>query len=196
MRKLPLAGIMLAAVLAIGASAPVAGSTLLTGMPPASSPSKVSLVASKKTVKPCTNRLAVVLYEAGFRKRNHREAWAIAMRESRGRKNAVSHTNDYGIFQFNKATWGDAIWWDEKRLLKRPYNARVAYHMSRGGKTWYPWGLTGKGQPNAQVYRASGWGKKKVKSYILAPYERFYQEYRDLPRECRWKGLHTNARGG
>jgi hypothetical protein len=147
--------------------------------------SKTKTVASKGKNKICKDKLAVALFRAGFTGEAHRNAWAIAMRESRGHRGAISRTNDYGLFQFNKATWGNQSWWNEKRLLKRLYNAKIAYKISEGGRTWYPWGLSGKGKVRAQAYRNIGWSKAQVKSHIKRPYKQFYKKYLSLPRSCR-----------
>lgn len=94
----------------------------------------------------CPDRLATRLHDAGFTGDNHREAWAIAMRESGGRPDAISQTGDYGVFQFNRAAHSRQPWWDTNRLLTWQYNLDVAYQISRGGRTWYPWDIGGKGQ--------------------------------------------------
>lgn len=96
---------------------------------------------------PCTDHLALVLHSAGFRANRIRIAWAIAMRESKGNPAAVSPRNaDYGLFQFNRAAWSKAEWWNPARLIDPVYNARVAYKLSQGGRTWYPWDISGRGE--------------------------------------------------
>lgn len=133
----------------------------------------------------CPNALARVLEQVGFAGKNHQEAWAIAMRESRGRAKAISSTNDYGLFQFNKAAHSSQPWWDENKLLTREYNATVAFEMSRGGKTWYPWGLDGQGRTKATIYRSIGWSAGKINSHITAPYQKWVKEYQELPEHCQ-----------
>lgn len=102
--------------------------------------------AVKKKSKGCTDPLVAVLRKVGFRGTNLKEAWAISMRESHGHSKAISPTNDYGLFQFNYRAWHKAPWWDSKKLLTPTYNATVAYRISDGGKTWYPWDINGKGK--------------------------------------------------
>lgn len=123
----------------------------------------------------CGNELAAILETAGFRNENHREAWAIAMRESRGIATTISETEDFGLFQFNKATWSDQPWWNEERLLDPLYNARVAYIVSGGGTTWWPWGLSGHGTPQTGAYGA--WTPDQIETAILTPYRAFYGHY-------------------
>ncbi len=135
--------------------------------------------------KPCPSRLVGILREAGFRGENLREAWSIAMRESHGHPKSVSSTHDYGLFQFNKATFHDEKWWSTKRLLKVRYNARTAYRLSEGGRTWYLWGLDGHGEANPHLYRNSGWSEEKIEAYIVAPYRKYYAEWKELPARCK-----------
>ena len=96
--------------------------------------------------KTCKNWLVQELKQAGFKGKGLRIAWAIAMRESGGRANAISSTGDYGVFQFNRAAHSDQPWWNTSKLLTRDYNIMIAYRMSQGGKTFYPWDIDGKGR--------------------------------------------------
>jgi hypothetical protein len=73
-------------------------------------------------------------------------AYGIVMRESKGRPRQISRTNDYGLFQFNRATWGKAVWWHPKRLLDPSHNAAAAWTVSQHGRTFYPWDINGQGQ--------------------------------------------------
>ena len=117
----------------------------------------------KKAEKPktCKNWLVRELREAGFKGKGLRIAWAIAMRESGGRANAISSTGDYGVFQFNRAAWSDAPWWNTKKLLTRDYNIMVAYRISQHGKTWYPWDIDGQGRHKARYTTRSVYNKYK-----------------------------------
>lgn len=127
-----------------------------------------SVAVSKKKKKwTCRNVLAERLHAAGFRGHNLREAWAIAMRESGGNPKSVSPTQDYGVFQFNRAAWHRADWWNPGKLLTAEYNIQVAYRISRGGKTWYPWDLTGKGHHMGRYTPAS----------TYSAYKKWYAKY-------------------
>jgi hypothetical protein len=129
----------------------------------------------------CGNKLVLTLHKAGFRGDNLKEAWAIAMRESRGRNVGPGDPRfngyDWGIFQLNEPTWGSKSWWKPKLILNSLYNARVAYKLSQGGKSWVAWGLDGKGRENARIYRNYGWSKSKVNAYIVRPYRYYYNRY-------------------
>jgi hypothetical protein len=123
------------------------------------------LVRAKRNTTPaknvCKNFLVKDLRQAGFKGKGLRIAWAIAMRESGGRADAISSTGDYGVFQFNKAAHSDQPWWNTHKLLTRDYNIMVAYRMSQGGKTFYPWDIDGKGNWKANYSSRSSYMKYK-----------------------------------
>lgn len=125
----------------------------------------------------CSNWLVRLLYRAGFRGENLREAWAIAMRESGGNEKSISSSQDYGVFQFNKPTWGSQPWWDDEAVLTRDYNVAVAYRLSDGGRNWLPWGLDGQGRANPLVYERSGWSATQIEEWIIKPYVKWYNLY-------------------
>jgi hypothetical protein len=94
--------------------------------------------------------LKAILYEAGFRGSNLKEAWAIAMKESTGRPrshNDNPKTGDYshGLFQINMiGSLGPArlkqYKLDSNKDLFNPLiNAKIAFQMSNGGKNWSGW---------------------------------------------------------
>lgn len=94
----------------------------------------------------CKNPLANQLHEAGFTGRSLPIAWAIVMRESGGNPKSISPTHDYGMFQLNRAAYKNAPWWNAKKLLTPGYNAAVAFDLTQGGKTFYPWDISGTGK--------------------------------------------------
>ena len=130
--------------------------------------SAVPAVLAKKKKSKCKNVLAQRLQRAGFHGVNLREAWAIAMRESGGNPRSISSTRDFGVFQFNESAWHRATWWNPKKLLTADYNIGVAYRISRGGKTWYPWDIGGTGQHLGR-YTSSGTYAVYKKWYRLYP---------------------------
>jgi hypothetical protein len=103
----------------------------------------------------CDNSLAKRLYQTGFRGTNIVEAWAIIMRESGGREDAISATGDYGVFQFNRAAHSGQPWWNTEKMLTWEYNMQIGYEMSQGGRTWYPWDISGRGE-HLSRYSSSG----------------------------------------
>jgi len=105
-----------------------------------------AVIAASPVEAPCDNRIANILIETGFTGDGLEEGWAIVMRESGGRDDAISSTGDYGWFQFNRAAWRKAEWWDDRKLLDPRYNAQVAWTVSQKGTTWYPWDIDGKGR--------------------------------------------------
>lgn len=115
----------------------------------------------------CKNWLVRELKQAGFKGKGLRIAWAIAMRESGGRANAISSTGDYGVFQFNRAAHSDQPWWNTTKMLNRDYNIMIAYRMSQGGRTFYPWDIDGKGN----------WKNTWSTSGSYASYKKWYSKY-------------------
>lgn len=139
----------------------------------------------EKRVKPCRNALVLTLRNAGFKGSNLREAWAIAMRESHGKPRVISSTWDVGLFQFNRAAHSKQDWWNVEKLRTARYSAKIAYEMSDGGRTWYPWGLDGKGNVKAHIYRNIGWSDAKIKSHIVDPFQKQLRAFDKLPASCK-----------
>jgi Lysozyme like domain len=100
--------------------------------------------------------LVQVLFCAGFRGQDLKEAWAVAKKESNGRPlayngNRNTGDNSYGVFQINMI---DELGQDRREKFNLTYNrdlldpvtnATIAFHMSQGGKDWSSWkGMTPK----------------------------------------------------
>lgn len=133
--------------------------------------------ASKKASRgmTCRDPLARVLYNAGFRGQNIREAWAISMRESNGRPETLSNGVDHGLFQFNRPAWGGESWWNTEALLTADYNAKVAFRLSDGGKNWSPWGMRDHAEWNFASY--GNWSDWQIQNWIIGPYMKYYNQY-------------------
>ncbi len=138
---------------------------------------KVDRSAEYGRIRMCGDWLTRLLSRSGFEGEDLREAWAIVMRESGGRASSVSDTGDLGLFQINTDTWQDEKWFDRDLLLRRRYNSRVAYALSRGGRTWYSWGLDGHGRPDPGAYTRSGWSDERIYDHIVLPYIAWYAQY-------------------
>jgi len=96
--------------------------------------------------------LVDVLRAVGFKGQGLKLAWAVAMRESNGRPIAHNDTvstgdNSYGMFQINmfgrlgpdrRSKYCLA---DNSDLFDPVTNAKVAFHMTKGGVDWGAWGL-------------------------------------------------------
>lgn len=141
--------------------------------------SDVSRSGKRKCVS--NNELASVLFDVGFRGDNLREAWAIAMRESSGDPTlGPGHPSyngfDLGLFQLNRTSFSGESWWDEQALLDPHYNASIAYSMSKGGRSWWPWGLDGQGNTDAGAYR-SIWTQEEIDTMITIPFQKYYRAY-------------------
>ena len=152
-------------------------------------PSSSAQAQSGGSLEGCKNELAQVLYRAGFRGDKLREAWAIAMRESGGQAdigpgNPHFNGSDWGLFQFNKPSWGHVSWWDDKKMLDADYNASIAFKISKGGSYWLPWGLTGDGKPNGALYKNAGWTDAQIQAWIVEPFDRYYAQFGSLSAAC------------
>jgi hypothetical protein len=100
--------------------------------------------------------LALMLKAVGFKGQDLKEAWAVAKKESNGqpiRFNGNTKTGDssYGLFQINMISDLGPERRDKFNLktnfdlLNPVINAKIAYHMSNGGKNWSAWhGITAK----------------------------------------------------
>lgn len=127
------------------------------------------------------DRLTGWLQEAGFKGQSLRVAWAIAMRESNGQPDlgpGNPHFNgyDWGLFQFNKPSWGSQKWWNDKKVLDPVYNAKVAFDLSKGGTYWLPWGLTADGKAmDPKCYPM--WSAQKQMDWIWKPYKEWYDKF-------------------
>lgn len=94
--------------------------------------------------------LKQMLNLVGFKGKKLEEAWSIAMRESRGiptahNGNRNTGDNSYGLFQINmigdlgpdrRKKFGLN---SNKQLFNPVVNAKIAFHMSNGGKDWSAW---------------------------------------------------------
>lgn len=99
-------------------------------------------------------QLVELLSAVGFTGKALREAWAIAKKETNGRPlahngNHKTGDNSYGIFQINMLGDLGPIRREQfglksnADLLNPVVNAKIAYHMSKGGKNWSAWkGIT------------------------------------------------------
>lgn len=138
-----------------------------------------ALQATPPAVRPAATssacRLVGTIRRAGFTGRDVRIAWAVAMRESNGRANLISY-NDYGLFQFNRPSWGRSSWWNTSRLLTADYNARIAKRLvdSRG---WRPWGLNRTGTAVYAADYAGIWSQWKIDNWIWKPYRMWYGKF-------------------
>ena len=104
-----------------------------------------------------------LLKAVGFEGKALSQAWAIAMRESRGRSiayngNSRTGDNSFGIFQINMiGSMGDKRrdkfgMVSNAMLLDPVTNAQIAHYMSDGGTDWSAW--------KGMTPRAKEWLKK------------------------------------
>lgn len=89
--------------------------------------------------------LSYLLYQAGFRGKQHRLAWIVAKGESTGRPKSLNKFDCYGLFQINMSGELKADRLKKYKLksvaaLYDPLvNSKVAFKMSRKGTNWSAW---------------------------------------------------------
>ena len=99
--------------------------------------------AGKKILSP--KELSFLLYQAGFRGKEHRLAWIVAMGESTGKPKALNKHSCYGLFQIRMSGRLEADRLRKYKLksatdLFNPLtNAKVAFRMSNQGTNWSAW---------------------------------------------------------
>ena len=108
------------------------------------------LAATREQLTP--SELKELLSLVGFKGKDLKEAWAIAMKESTGRptshnNNTSTGDNSYGLFQINMI---GGLGEDRREkfdlkqnseLFNPVTNAQIAYYMSDGGADWGSWGI-------------------------------------------------------
>ena len=116
-------------------------STAKPSVPPIS-----KYIRAKKLTK---TQLYDMLKTVGFKGRNLKVAWAVAMKETHG--NPLAHNNNsrtgdnsYGVFQINlygslKGRVQEYGLTSANDLKDPVINAQVAYKMSSEGNNWSPW---------------------------------------------------------
>ena len=111
-------------------------------------PTKLSDYKGKKELT--DDELIGLLKEVGFEGKSLKTAWAVVMKESRGRPlahngNRSTGDNSYGLFQINMIdelgeARRDKFELDSNGELFDPVtNAKIAYYMTGGGKDWSSW---------------------------------------------------------
>jgi len=66
-----------------------------------------------------------------------RRAFCIVGRESQWNPRAISPTGDYGLWQWNYATWHRVLDWN--RIFDPVYSTAMAWRITRHGVDWSPW---------------------------------------------------------
>lgn len=132
---------------------------------------------SVRTAAPCSNRVVRWMYAAGFRGQSLRIGWAIIMRESGGNPRNITNGADYGLWQINRPTHPQ---YSRSALLDPIASSRIAYRMSRGGKSWRPWGIgvtsTGRVYMDSRDYDGI-WNQWKKDNWIWIPFIKYYRAY-------------------
>lgn len=135
---------------------------------------------NERAKKQCNDPLVGILKKAGFRGQSVHIAWAIAMRESNGNPTVISPSDDFGLLQLNRPTWGGQSWWNDSMMLDGVYNARMAYlHITHKGKDWRMWGIGTDGSTDATYY--PNWDQWQIDNWITVPFQKYYSQF---PSKC------------
>lgn len=117
------------------------------------------------------DQLIELLDAVGFKGKQLKYAWAVTKKESGGRPvahndNTGTGDNSYGLFQINMigslgADRREKFGLENNNQLFDPVtNAKIAFHMTRGGSDWGAWGLG----PNS--YKGNA-GQSVIDSFML-----------------------------
>jgi hypothetical protein len=133
----------------------------------------------------CRDKVARMLWKAGFRGRANHIAWSITWRESHHRnldESSPWYTGALGMWQIQTSAHSGKPWWSRSAMLDPLTQSRIVYrHMTNRGRTWTPWGLNPRGDAmDASQY--AGWSSSQRSSWIWAPYIKAWNLY---PQGCR-----------
>jgi hypothetical protein len=94
----------------------------------------------------CSDPTVRLLHSAGFRGRALRYAYGIVMRESKGNPGRSALGALTSACSSSTGPHGHArLGGTRRQLLDGAYSAAVAFKLSQGGRTWYPWDINGRG---------------------------------------------------
>jgi hypothetical protein len=124
----------------------------LTDTPPTPAVVTDPLVKYKGAKTLDNDQLIELLDAVGFKGKQLKVAWAVTKKESGGRPvahndNTGTGDNSYGLFQINMigslgADRREKFGLETNDQLFDPVtNAKIAFHMTRGGSDWGSWGL-------------------------------------------------------
>ena len=121
----------------------------------------------------CHDKVAVMLWEAGFRGEKNRIAWSITWRESKHRnldESSPWYSGALGIWQIQTSAHSGNRWWSRSAMLNPERQSRIVYlHMSKRGTYWRPWGLTRNGL-GMDTSHYSQWSSATQWAWIWQPY--------------------------
>lgn len=122
----------------------------------------------------CRDKVARMLWRAGFRGEKNRVAWSITWRESRHQNLVPGHPQyngaDVGTWQINRPTWSGARWWSEASMSDPARQSRIVYRvLSKRGTYWRPWGITSDGR-GIDTTHYGMWSAWQHEHWIARPY--------------------------
>ena len=134
--------------------------------------------------KPCTDKVATMLHDAGFTGNKNRVAWAVTSRESNHRnldESSPYYSGALGMFQVQTSAHSGKSWWSRAAMLDPATQARIVYrHMTNRGRDWSAWGLNSTGTA-MDVSQYGGWSASQQHQFIWVGYQRGLSLY---PERC------------
>lgn len=127
----------------------------------------------------CADRVAGILYGAGFRGDALRTGWAIVMRESKGQnldESSPWYTGALGMWQVQTSAHSSKPWWSRSAMLDPARQSRLVFlHLSARGTDFRHWGIGPDGGTDTTFY--GGWSSSQVWRWITEPFQRYWRQY-------------------
>jgi len=121
----------------------------------------------------CRDKVALMLWRAGFRGQKNAIAWSVTHRESKHQnldESSPWYSGALGIWQLQTSAHSGNRWWSRAAMLNPERQSRIVYlYMTKRGTYWRPWGLTRDGN-GLDPSHYSSWGPALWDAWIMQPY--------------------------
>ena len=121
----------------------------------------------------CRDKVALMLWRAGFRGNKNAIAWAVTHRESKHQnldESSPWYSGALGMWQIQTSAHSGNRWWSRAAMLNPERQSRIVYlYMTKRGTYWRPWGLTSNGNGLDPTHYQS-WGPALWDAWIWRPY--------------------------
>jgi hypothetical protein len=121
----------------------------------------------------CTDRVAKMLWRAGFRGTANAIAWAVTHRESKHRnldESSPYYTGALGMWQIQTSAHSGNRWWSRPDMLNPERQSHIVYrYLTQRGTYWRPWGLNTSGTAIDATHYGS-WSPATRYALIWRPY--------------------------
>lgn len=121
----------------------------------------------------CRDKVALMLWRAGFRGNKNAIAWAVTHRESKHQnldESSPWYSGALGMWQIQTSAHSGNRWWSRAAMLNPERQSRIVYlYMTKRGTYWRPWGLTSNGNGLDPTHYAQ-WSSATQWAWIWQPY--------------------------